>query len=613
MTEQPAIILLGKSALKIAERLQQALPHAELHGHARRLAKDDVAVLFDDLEPHLQALYRANRPILALTSAAIPIRLLAPILADKTSEPPVLAIAEDGSAVVPLLGGHRGANDFSRQVAKALGIKPAITTAGDLRLGLALDQPPPGWTIVTPEAIKPVTAALLAGDPVSLVGNISSIGSADWLNQSEVVFTEGGTSRIVVTDQTATTQPNKLVYHPTTLALGVGCERGMEPTELIDLVEMTLVKHGLAKTSIAAVVSIELKAAEPAIHALANHLGVPARFFSAETLNTQKERLANPSEIVFKETGCHGVAEGAALKSAGAGGALVVEKTKSARATCAIARAVDVVDPMTLGRPQGQLAIIGIGPGMASWRTPEADHLLQTADDWVGYHGYLDILDEQGLAKAAKARHGFALGEEETRARIALDLAANGRRVALISSGDAGIYAMASLAFELMDREQNPAWQRIEVIVSPGISALQAAASRAGAPLGHDFCAISLSDLLTPWHVIEQRLNAAADGDFIVALYNPASGRRRQGLARALAILGKARPATTPVIIGKNLGREGENMLVTTLQDVDQDSIDMLSLIIIGSSQTKAADRLHGRPFVYTPRGYLDDDKALSA
>lgn len=613
MTEQPAIILLGRSALKTAERLQKALPHAALHGHARRLSNDDVAVLFDDLEPHLHALYRANRPILALTSAAIPIRLLAPILADKTSEPPVLAIAEDGSAVVPLLGGHRGANDLSRQVAKALGIKPAITTAGDLRLGLTLDQPPPGWTIATPEAIKPVTAALLAGDPISLVGNISSIGSADWLNQSEVVFTEGGTSRIVVTDQTATTQPNDLVYHPATLTLGVGCERNTEPAELIELAKKTLVSQGLAETSIAAVVSIELKAAEPAIHALADHLGVPARFYSAETLNSQKERLANPSEIVFKETGCHGVAEGASLKSAGAGGALVVEKTKSARATCAIARAVDVVDPTTLGRPQGQLAIIGIGPGMASWRTPEADHLLQTADDWVGYHGYLDILDKQGLAKAAKARHGFALGEEETRARIALDLAANGKRVALISSGDAGIYAMASLAFELLDREQDPAWQRIEVIVTPGISALQAAASRAGAPLGHDFCAISLSDLLTPWHVIEQRLNAAADGDFIVALYNPASGRRRQGLACALAILGKARPATTPVIIGKNLGREGENMLVTTLQDVDQDSIDMLSLIIIGSSQTKTADRLHGRPFVYTPRGYLDDDKALSA
>ena len=605
MNQKPAIILLGQSGLETAKRLQEALPEAELHGQAARLSDADVGVLFDDLKTHLQALFRANRPILCITSAAIPIRLLAPILTDKTTEPPVLAIAEDGSAVVPLLGGHRGANDFSRRVAKALGINPAITTAGDLRLGVALDQPPPGWTIATPEAIKPVTAALLAGDPVSLVG------SADWLDGTELGFSEGGHFRILVTDGQVEANAETLVYHPATLALGVGCERNAEPAELIKLVEETLATHGLAKASIAAIVSIELKAAEPALHQLADHLDVPLRFFSVETLNAQEERLATPSDLVFKETGCYGVAEGAALAAAGDGGTLIVEKTKSTRATCAIARAVDVIDAGTLGRPQGHLAIIGIGPGQSTWRTPEADDFLQLADDWVGYRGYLDLIDKQGLAKA----HGFPLGEEENRARAALDLAAGGKRVALISSGDAGIYAMASLVFELLDREQNPAWQRIEITVTPGISALQAAAARAGAPLGHDFCAISLSDLLTPWPVIEQRLQAAAAGDFVTALYNPASGRRRQGLARALGILGQARPPATPVIIAKKLGRDGEDVNVTALRDVDQASIDMLTLLIIGSSNTRIADRLHGRPFVYTPRGYLDDDdgKALSA
>ncbi len=564
----------------------------------------DVAVLFDDLQQHLQALFQAKRPILSITSAAIPIRLLASSLDDKTKEPPVLAIAEDGSAVVPLLGGHRGANDIARQAAKALGIAPAITTAGDLRLGIALDQPPPGWTIGTPDAIKPVTAALLAGEPVSLIGN------AEWLKRSEAVFTEGSSRRILVADKQVDADTDTLVYHPATLALGVGCERNVEPAELIDLVETTLATHGLAKASIAAIVSIELKAAEPALHQLSNHLNVPLRFFNADILNTEKDRLANPSDLVFKETGCYGVAEGAALAAAGYDGALIVEKTKSARATCAIARATDVIDGAKLGRQQGHLAIIGIGPGTSAWRTPEADDLLQKADDWVGYHGYLDLLGQQGLARP----HGFPLGEEEDRARAALDLAANGRRVALISSGDAGIYAMASLVFELLDREQDPTWQRVDITVTPGISALQAAAARTGAPLGHDFCAISLSDLLTPWSVIERRLQAVADGDFVVALYNPASGKRRQGLARALAILGQARSPTTPVIIAKNLGRDGENVSVTTLKKIDQDSIDMLCLIIIGSSKTRTADRLHGRSFVYTPRGYLDDDeKAISA
>jgi cobalt-precorrin 5A hydrolase/precorrin-3B C17-methyltransferase len=185
--------------------------------------------------------------------------------------------------------------------------------------------------------------------------------------------------------------------------------------------------------------------------------------------------------------------------------------------------------------------------------------------------------------------------------------------VALISSGDAGIYAMASLAFELLHHEHNPAWERIDITVSPGISALQAAAARVGAPLGHDFCAISLSDLLTPWNVIEQRLEAAANGDFVVALYNPASNRRRQGLSRALAIVGAARPPTTPVVVGKNLGRTGETIDMVEIRSFDEDSIDMLSLIIIGSSRTRITERLHGRRIVYTPRGYLDDEKALSA
>lgn len=605
MTKSPVIILLGSSALEVAKQLLAVFPDAECHGQAKRLSAAAIDVGFTDLQSHLQGLYKAGRPILAITAAAIPIRLLAPVLDDKGSEPPVIAIAEDGSAVVPLLGGHRGANDLARQIADRLGVQAAITTAGDLRLGIALDQPPSGWTIGTPDEIKTTTAALLAGEPVALD---LRAGVADWLQEADMPFAESAARRILVTDENATTDLMTLVYHPQTLVLGVGCERGIEASELIQLAETTLKDNNLAKAAIGAIVSIELKAAEPAIHALADHLGASLRFFSAETLEAERPRLANPSDLVFKETGCHGVAEGAALAATSEEGRLIVEKTKSDRATLAIARAPDVIDATRIGRPQGHLAVVGIGPGTPDWRTPDADHWLQNAEDWIGYHGYLDLL---APSPAAATCHGFPLGEEEDRARKALDLAASGRRVALISSGDAGIYAMASLVFELIDREKQSAWQRVDVMVSPGISALQAVAARAGAPIGHDFCAISLSDLLTPWPVIEQRLNAAADGDFVIALYNPASGRRRQGLARALDILNRARPATTPVIIGKNLGRDGEQIQVTTLHDLDQDSIDMLSLVMIGSSQTQIAKRLHGRPFVYTPRGYLDDQKKV--
>ena len=594
-----AIILLGPSALATAKRLKQALGHAEIHAAASRFDAAEVDRTFDQLTPHLRHLFSEGRPLLVLAAAAIPIRLLAPVLDDKRSEPPVLAIAEDGSAVVPLLGGHYGANDLARRAGDALGITPAITTAGDLRLGLALDRPPAGWRIADPKAVKPITAALLAEEPVRLDVE-TPVEHDDWIDRLRDLCQAEGERRILITDLSGRASPDVLIYHPKTLALGVGCERDTEPDELIELVRRTLAQHGLAEASIAAVFSIALKAAEPAVHALADHLGVPARFFDAERLERERPRLANPSERVFRETGCHGVAEGAALAATGADGTLIAEKTKSKRATAALARSRRVVPADGIG--QGRLAIIGIGPGASAWRSPEADRLLAESDHWVGYRGYLDLLEKPVHVELS----GFALGEEEHRCQAALDLAAGGAQVALISSGDAGIYAMASLAFELLDRSDDPAWQRIEITVTPGISALQAAAARVGAPLGHDFCAISLSDLMTPWAVIERRLIAASVGDFVIALYNPASMRRREGLARAMSIIARNRPPSTPVIVARNLGRSGETVDVVELQELDQERIDMMTLLIVGSASTRMTPRLHGRPFVYTPRGYGD-------
>ena len=163
---------------------------------------------------------------------------------------------------------------------------------------------------------------------------------------------------------------------------------------------------------------------------------------------------------------------------------------------------------------------------------------------------------------------------------------------------------MASLLFELLDgAEADPRWRGIELAVEPGISALQAAAARAGAPIGHDFCAISLSDLLTPWPAIARRLRAAAGADFVVALYNPASGRRRIQLTQARAILAEHRPLDCPVVVARNLGREGERVDVTTLAGLDTDAVDMLTVIVVGSSQTRRLER-GGRAWLYTPRGY---------
>ena len=591
-----AVIVLGPSGLATARRVRDALPGAALHGFGPRVAEGVVA--FAEVGAHLRALFASGTPIVGVCAAGVLIRACAPLLADKAAEPPVVAVAEDGSVAVPLLGGHRGANELARRVAAALGGVAAITTAGDLRLGLALDDPPPGWRLADAAAVKPVTAALLAGEPVGLAVEAAEADCA-WLRRAP--FATDGPVRVRVTDRAVAGASDTVVLHPATLAVGVGCERGAPADEVMALVGRALAEAGLAPQSVACVASIALKAAEPAVHEAAAALGVPARFFDAAALAAETPRLANPSDLVFRETGCYGVAEGAALAAAGPAATLVVAKTRSARATCAIARSPRVIDAAAVGRPRGRLCIVGVGPGDPNGRTTEANIALAAATDLVGYRLYLDLLGDTAIGKT---RHDFDLGEEDARASLALDFAAAGRSVALVSSGDPGIYAMASLVFELVERADDPGWARVEIVVLPGVSAMQAAAARVGAPLGHDFCAISLSDLLTPWAAIERRLRAAAAGDFVVALYNPVSRRRRTQLGLARDILLADRPPATPVIVARNLGRAGETVAVTTLGSLDPDKVDMLSLVLVGSSATRTLSRPGGGVWVYTPRGY---------
>jgi cobalt-precorrin 5A hydrolase / precorrin-3B C17-methyltransferase len=591
-----AIVVLGPGAAALGRRVRDLLPGARLHGPRASAAGWDEA--YDRAVPHLRKLFAAGTPIVGLCASGILVRAVAPLLDDKRAEPPVVALAEDGSAAVPLLGGHHGGNAIARALAAALGGTAAITTAGDLRLGVALDEPPPGWKIVNPEQAKTVAAALIAGKAVALHDDS---GCAGWLRLASVAWAETAELAVRVTDRARPASDNELVFHPPLLALGIGCERGCSADEIAALAEASLAEAGLAAAAVAVVVSADLKLGEPGIHALAAQRGVPARFFAANRLLAETPRLTERSAAAFRATGCWGVAEGAALAAAGPGGELVVPKRKSRRATCAVARAASPIDASAIGRPRGRLAIVGIGPGDAAWRTPEASSLIAQASDIVGYGLYLDLL---GPAAAAKALHPGTLGAETERAAAALDLAAGGKDVALVSSGDAGIYGLAALVFELVGRGERRDWAAVEIVVSPGVSAMQAAAARAGAPLGHDFCAISLSDLLTPWPAIRARLEAAAAADFVVALYNPRSARRRTGMAEAARILCACRPADTPVLIARNLGREGETWRIATLGTLAEAEIDMLTTVIVGSSATRL---LPGDPpRLYTPRGYAN-------
>lgn len=598
---QPVLICLTQGGARLAERLAAAVG-GEIHARAGRA---EAPVIFAETMPHIRDLFAAGRPLVGICAAGILIRAVAPLLGDKSAEPPVLAVAEDGSAVVPLLGGHRGANDLAVRIAAALGISPAVTTAGDLTLGVALDAPPPGWRLCNAAAHGAVAAALIGGESVHLEGMADHL--APLMTRAGVTLDPHrgprGAVTLHVADPDGLPSTDRWIAHePADIALGVGCARGCPPQELEELARAALVSAGVPQAALAGIFSLDLKADEAAVLDLAAALDAPAQFFDANRLEAETPRLASPSDIVFAEVGCHGVAEASALAAAGPDGILIIEKQKSANATVALARAPAPIVALP-GRRRGQVSLIGIGPGQSAWRTPEASRLIAEADELVGYGYYIDLL---GPAAAGKPRRDFPLGGEEDRCRYALEEAGTGRHVALICSGDAGIYAMGALVYELMARDANgvsPPARRVDVVTAPGISALQAAAARVGAPLGHDFCAISLSDLLTPRDEIERRIRAAAQGDFVIAFYNPVSQRRRDLFTWAIETLAGHRPPGTPVVIARALGRPEEEVTIRDLANLSADQVDMMTLVLVGASQSRRVT-VGGRPRVFTPRGY---------
>ncbi|MBU6462003.1 MAG: precorrin-3B C(17)-methyltransferase [Bradyrhizobium sp.] len=245
----------------------------------------------------------------------------------------------------------------------------------------------------------------------------------------------------------------------------------------------------------------------------------------------------------------------------------------------------------------GWLAIAGLGPGAPELVTPEVTQALAQATDLIGYAPYVARVSE----RVGLSRHVSDNREERDRARLALRLAAEGRRVIVVSSGDPGVFAMAAAVFEAVDCG-DPSWRNLDIKVLPGISAMFAAAARIGAPLGHDFCAINLSDNLKPWELIERRLRLAAQAGFVIALYNPLSKARPWQLGRALALLRKELPEVVPVAFASAVSDAKEAIDVTTLRDAVAERADMRTLVLIGSSQTRLIARPDGSPFVYTPR-----------
>lgn len=550
MTTAPAIIILGPSALACARRIQALYPQAEIHGLCGRV--EGVERVYVDFGDNLRALYRRNVPIIALCAAGIVIRSLAAVLAEKGSEPPVLAVAEDGSAVVPLLGGLGGVNRLARELAAQLQVSAAITTSGELRFGTCLLDPPPGYVLADLEQGKGFVSDLLGGQAVRIEGD------APWLAQAKLPVAEHAARVIHVGPHSRAAHADELLIYPQQVAALI---EHASP-ELLSELQQALHASGLAEQSLACLLAAPALMANAELHATAAQLKLPLRFID------DAEQLP---------------------------------PLHSQHASLRLLLAAAPIDAAQLGRPRGRLTVIGLGPGAAEFMVPAARQALDEAQDLLGYETYINMA---GPLRPEQVRHCSDNREEMQRARHAFELAASGRRVVLVSSGDPGVFAMAAAVLEALHESTDAEWQRVELQVLPGVSAALATAAKAGAPLGHDFCMLSLSDNLKPWAIIEKRLQHAAVADLVMAFYNPISKARPWQLGRALDILRQQRSPQTVVVLGRDIGRPGETLRSLTLGELTPEQVDMRTLVIIGSSQTCRFPRADGGEWVYTPRSY---------
>jgi cobalt-precorrin 5A hydrolase/precorrin-3B C17-methyltransferase len=502
------------------------------------------------------------------------IRLLAPLLASKHTDPAVVCVDEAAQHAIALLGGHAsGANALAGRVADVLGAKPVLSTATDQAGVPGLDTL--GWPVEG--AVAAISRALLDGEPVRLDSKITwplpAFPPNVHLNPSRTGTGHG--NRILVTDEVAPADGRTALLRPPSLAVGVGASRGASAAEVLSLIDLVLDGAGVSPLSVAALATVDAKTDEPGIIEAAARRGWPLVSYPAAVLAAVV--VPNPSAAARAAVGTPSVAEAAALTR---GDVLVAGKHKSAMATAAVARI----------RPRGRLALVGLGPGARDLLAPRAVAELRRASVVAGLDQYLDQVRD--LLRPGTRLLSSGLGAEEERARAAVTEAQRGHAVALVGSGDAGVYSMASPALSL-------AGEDIDVVTVPGITANLAAAALLGAPLGHDHAVISLSDLNTPWEMIERRVRAAADGDFVVTFYNPRSRARDWQLRAALDLLGAHRPASTPAAIIRNANRPGQLITVTTLGKLDTAAVDMLSLVLVGCSTTQM---VAGR--MVTPRGY---------
>jgi len=639
--QPPLFIAVTRAGAALAARLADELGGAALLP-ARFAAGAASALTYEGpVAETIRQHWAAGQPLVLIMAAGVAVRAIAPLLDHKASDPAVVCLDEVGRSVIPLLGGHRaGANALARRIAAHTGGHAAVTTASDTQGLPALDLlgRDAGWRIDPDSALTHAMGCLVNGEPIGCYVDpalpaqrrqleqwLAVCPDLTFVAQAEELLAERYHAALLITHRALDAlwpalRAKTVRYRLPLLVVGLGCRRGVPVDELQSALNATLSDAGLDSACIAALATIDRKAEEPGLCALAEALGVPLEVVSSAWLSTLAPGAFSPS-AASTHLDLPGVAEPCATLVAA--GPLLVSKRAFARCTVAVAltangersaqraerrqrlpaasavpAAQDGSTPPGLQLPSGHLTLVSLGPGDARQLTLAAADALRAAEVVVGYQGYIDAIRDRLTPGQQVIASGMQT--ELERAQQALEQAAAGRRVALVSSGDIGVYAMAGPVFELLAAR---GWHGAPpaVTVLPGISAVQALAARLGAAINHDFCVISLSDLLTPWELIERRLAAAAAGDFVVALYNPRSRERHWQLGAALAILRAHRPPTTPLAFGRNVMRPDERIALTTLAEADPAQADMFTVVLVGNSRSY----LFGERLV-TPRGYAE-------
>ena len=609
MSEKLKVIAIGFSAgsVKLLEVFSRSNFIDEFYLSSSSIKEDKNLKGFKNLniKSYLRENWKNVNVFIFIGSLGATTRLISSLISNKESDPGVIVTDKKGSKIIPILNLHHNkTKNIALKIQNFIGGEIIETNNSSLENLLNLDSFGNNWGWRRSGSIENWSKLVINQSKKETIffqqfsGNELWKGCKPSRNLNQLDYCDD------ISDQESTffvgiNKQYRTAWHPPTLWLGIGCERNTNKNFIQESLNQLLDENDISELSIAGIATVDLKKDEQAILDIAQENQWPIKFITAKKLLTEK--VPNPSQAVFDEIGSYSVAEASCLNAAGQDAKLLVEKhifinknlsgDKVGAVTLSLAESKKQFAPS-----RGQIHVIGSGPGDLSLLTVDAKIALSECPVWIGYKMYLDLLDP--LLREDQIRIDSEIKEEKQRCEKAISLAQEGIKVALISSGDSSIYGMAGLLLELiqkLDKKVRPPFT-----IHPGISCIQMAASLAGSPLMNDFCAISLSDKLTPWDIIEKRIKGALLGDFVVAIFNPQSKERNWQLNKTIKMFLKKRKKNTPTIIARQVGRKDQKISFCTLENFPSDQIDMLTLIIIGNSKTKLVDN----KFI-SPRGYL--------